>query len=412
MRCLSSGSGEFAVAAPLQVLAQHAAASRTGEFVFADGAVEFHVYLQRGRLAWATDSAHPFAFLLHLKEHRQLDDHSLREVVEACRAERRALGEALVAWNLASLEDVRAALRHQVQVTVEHLAQVAPAGSLFLERPRFLNYDERLTFGLDEVLGALEPAPKAGPAAAEPPPVRVAGAGEPLAGVVHAAAARAANVAVFLAERQTEDAPPGAGGLRATPQLARWLSTATSDFVALRTDGRSLLGVRTREAGPTVFASLDDTAHYGQTLAALRATGWRPPEYHRTRELPEPEAWGAGDGRGLESMLDYDRGLLAVVVADADGQVVAGVGRSTLPPAAVQEGLTRWREPFALLDGLAAGQGQFVLGEGDAWVFAAPLGRDGRLVCLLTHRRGPQGLGWAALNSVLRLLGATTRGGA
>ena len=99
---------------PVTRLCELAEAGATGELVCVGAGFEAHVFLQAGRVAWATDSTHPFAFASHLQRIAKIDVPTFRQVVEECRREKLPLGETLVAWGLATWDQVRAALTHQI----------------------------------------------------------------------------------------------------------------------------------------------------------------------------------------------------------------------------------------------------------------------------------------------------------
>lgn len=138
---------------PLDIIAELANRNASGELICASESVEVHIYFQRGRVAWATDSARPLAFTRALLESAQIDVNIFREILESCRREKRPLGETLVAWGVASREEVREALRHQVDLAVTLLAESGTMQTLFLNRPQqFANYDPDLTFALEEIV--------------------------------------------------------------------------------------------------------------------------------------------------------------------------------------------------------------------------------------------------------------------
>ena len=86
----------------------------------------------------------------------------LREVLEECRRGQLPLGETMIAWKLATAEQVRAALRHQIAGALSELSRLERGGQrLFLERARgFERYATELTFELGEFAGELgEPTP-------------------------------------------------------------------------------------------------------------------------------------------------------------------------------------------------------------------------------------------------------------
>jgi hypothetical protein len=131
----------------------HIDAEETGEFVCVSATSELHVYLQAGRIAWATNSAHPLAFSRHLLAHTSLRKDVFAEVLESCRRDRLPLGETLLARNLLSLEEIRAALHHQIVDALSSLAESTQERTIFLDRKRqFASYDRRLTFDALELV--------------------------------------------------------------------------------------------------------------------------------------------------------------------------------------------------------------------------------------------------------------------
>ncbi|HSD88959.1 MAG TPA: hypothetical protein VLB44_15635, partial [Kofleriaceae bacterium] len=161
---------------PIDELQRLSRAGVNGELICAASQVEIHVFLQAGRIAWATDSRHPFAFASHLQTIARIDPDTLRQVVEECRRERLPLGETLVEWGLANWDGVRTALAHQISLAVSQLESLDVAQTLFLERG-FRDYNEKLTFAVGDFVTAAptiepEPAPEPrapqAPAAAEP----------------------------------------------------------------------------------------------------------------------------------------------------------------------------------------------------------------------------------------------------
>lgn len=129
-----------------------ARARATGELVCAAPDLEVHVYLQRGRVAWATTSAAPLVFRRELCERAQIELAAFREVVEECRRTQRPLGETIVSWGLASTEDVRRCLASQIRRSLASLADRPDVDAVFLTRgQRFHEYDLALTFELADV---------------------------------------------------------------------------------------------------------------------------------------------------------------------------------------------------------------------------------------------------------------------
>ncbi|MBX3229611.1 MAG: sigma-54-dependent Fis family transcriptional regulator [Labilithrix sp.] len=132
-------NGELSTLGRVAVLSKEGA---SGELICASDTIEVHVYLQRGRIAWATDAAQPLAFTRYLLERAQIDVEVFREILESCRREKRPLGETLIAWGVATREEVRDALRHQIELALARIHESGPVESLFLKRTsQFSDYD-------------------------------------------------------------------------------------------------------------------------------------------------------------------------------------------------------------------------------------------------------------------------------
>ncbi len=140
---------------PLRRLLEAIESKATGELVCDAGGVEVHAYLQAGRIVWATDSQHPRAFAQYLKQHAHLDDDGLEAAFAEGRQSHIPLGETLVAWKLATLDQVRNALRHQIGPALALLAESSSAKVVFLARVHSSRYDPGLTFDAREFPSAV-----------------------------------------------------------------------------------------------------------------------------------------------------------------------------------------------------------------------------------------------------------------
>jgi len=134
---------------PLETLRTLAENRSSGEFIAVLESAEVHVYLKRGRVAWAIASDSPGTLMRHLAEECKLYRHELEAVVRDCRENRRPLGEGLIAWGFATQEQVRNALQKQIHEVFQRLATAPRVRSLFI--PRSVDYAEELTFDLAEV---------------------------------------------------------------------------------------------------------------------------------------------------------------------------------------------------------------------------------------------------------------------
>jgi len=231
-----------------------------GEFIAVTDGLEIHIYLQQGRIAWGTSSAKRFAFVRHLFESCDIDESSFREVVEVCRQEGKPLGETLVEWGLATSEQVRGALRSQVLESLQDLASVERAQTLFLRRDRYSDYDERLTFRLDEVLSAIAPKQAEGTSKSSRDEARQ------LAERLRALVPEVLWIEVadpFGSQRVPETAP----GVAAA--LAPATLGAGAGMAAIRAGVGTIVGVGLPWSDRTVWCGLGNDCTIGNVLAAL-----------------------------------------------------------------------------------------------------------------------------------------------
>jgi hypothetical protein len=126
----------------------------SGDFVCESNGLEVHVFLQAGRVAWASDSQHPRAFLRYLREQEKIDDDALEQVISECRQSHAPLGETMLAWKLATPEQVRAALRHQIGLALATLERSSSAKAMFLSRPHYTRCNADFTFELRKLLAS------------------------------------------------------------------------------------------------------------------------------------------------------------------------------------------------------------------------------------------------------------------
>jgi hypothetical protein len=159
----AAAAARAAEPAALAQLSDLAARSASGELVCSGSGGEIHVFLQGGRIAWATSSAQRHAFTEHLKAVTGVGDDVIEAVVSECSRTRRPIGEALIAWNIASADQVRASLLHQIRRALATAVEASDARTLFLEREQYRRYDSALTFPLAEVLAPPAGATPAGP---------------------------------------------------------------------------------------------------------------------------------------------------------------------------------------------------------------------------------------------------------
>lgn len=375
-----------------------AAAAASGELICAGDAIEVHVYLQRGRIAWATDSSHPFAFASHLQEAAQIDTETFRQVVEECRRERLPLGETIVEWGLASWDAVRASLAHQIALALAILAAAAGAQTLFLERA--YAYSERLTFALDDVLAPGVESPPEPPAVAATPGVSARQLRTAIDGLSWVEA-HGPDEVVDAEPRDVRHVPDA---------LVRATLRDGATFAAIRGPRSSIVGVTT--PARTVWVGLSHDVMFGIAVSELLAAlGVSDPARERIAPRTSSAPWTIGAAGELAAMAAFYERAVDVLAAIAlrDAEPVAAIGGDRLSRARATD-LAARRLPAlghavaladAGLSSLGLARQTMVSAERDVWCFGAALGR-GDSLWLFVDRRNAQGLGWAYLTALAR----------
>lgn len=211
--------------APMQRLHELTQAKANGELICEVGGAEVHVQLQAGRIAWVLDARNPLAFAQYLKEHGLLDDDSLQAVMAECRRSHAPLSETILSWRLATVDQLKSALRHQIAPAMALLEQSSPTDKgVFLARAQGDLYSEDLTFDFREFSSAPARAPARSGAngasraangtaarAATVPPLPTAAAAAAQAANA-ASAKQAAGADSPEPEARNGSAPPGSPG--------------------------------------------------------------------------------------------------------------------------------------------------------------------------------------------------------
>src|SRR5688572_24680170 len=315
-------NGELAAKAIARDLADCVRRGMSGEFICASPATEVHVHLQSGRIAWATDSRHAFVFTRHLQEHAKVRAEQFREVLDACRREHLPLGETLIDWKLATLEQVRAALHFQISCALTELTRLRGGQRVFLERTRgYQEYASELTFELGDFGTELAAAVDG----SEP-------SSQGLVRQIREAVADVDWVELLDGTRVTDQDPP-ATEVRVPLPVLRVTLLDGAELVTLRAARGTLVGA-SLQSGRTLWCRLAVDSTFGTAVSALstaagvdfhKATTWRPPPH-------SSGPWTLGSRyssvtRELSEFLERAPELVATVVRTPDGsEVLRGVG--------------------------------------------------------------------------------------
>lgn len=389
----------LATPTPFAQLTHLVATAASGEFIVAGDEVEVHVFLQAGRVAWATTSAERFVFRRYLIETLGVDAEALQTVFEDCQRTRRPLGEALVAWNLATAEQVREALRAQVVASLASLERCRTARALFLPRGQhYATYDVALTFELESLRPPEPPVDGLGEAVesllATFPGLRWAGVLEGRR-EVHVAGAPEAHRAVALANRVSPEVPllavrssGGAlvGGLLPGTPNSLWCGQASDaalgpvlEFMVSR-----LVGVASGASGCVRggFETFGETEHDGAALQEILERAECPVGAVVLEGAGSPDLWVTARAP-LDPVSLGRRAALHQAVLDLDVFEARPVR-----PAVAGAGL-----PFQ----------SALVADGRWWWFGTDLAtRTQSSLWLALPRAAALGLGWALLSTLAR----------
>jgi len=416
-------------ARPLDGLASLARASASGEFICASSTGEVHVYLQRGRIAWATDSRHPFAFAAHLQDTAGIDVDTFRQVVEECRRDRLPLGETLVEWGLTTWEVVRGALAHQIAVALSLLATTDTGQTLFLARG-YTTYDEHLTFVVEDFLQPTPPGPDAAPEPAPgPTAVDVDRSQSNLTGRLRASIDGLSWVELYDHDRMI-DGDPRSPNPRVPLGLIQTTLLDGADFAAIRSTRSSLIGLGLARPR-SVWCRISADSTFGAVVSEIWSiAGGAEKPTDRPPPRPDATAWAIGDpgaasGDIVRSFLHRAQDVLGAIVLarDLSSAPMSGSGSSLLESELALDIARRRASSLAhgtlpgtddterALDSIGYSMKTMVSGEPRLWCFGAELEREsGETLWLFLDRRTSQGLGWAYMAALTRALARTPVG--
>lgn len=385
----------------------------TGELICASDTSEVHIYLHRGRVAWATTSTAPFEFARYIRDNCSIDAETLRTVVEACRHERLPLGETLIQWGLVTLRDVENAVRRQVAGAISSLTGLTAPRHLFLRRPHFAQYNPALTLPLADVL------PLGAPPAA--PPLSDGERDDHGSADLLQRVEGARWVMVVRSGRVVEVAPHDV--VAAAPEGVERAFATGAEVVAIRSPRGSLIGLR---SSPETFllCALETDAAFGGAVTRLTSLlEERTPPSPGSRPTPsdedsddEPIVFGERHRREaieMRLMLGRASEILGAIMLDEHGRELSGACRMPMTRATCSALALRRRALLAPFEAEHApswmGMARRSVGtlESDGWCFGAELsGPGGPVVWLFTSRSAAQGLGWACLFALIRSLKA------
>jgi hypothetical protein len=399
---------DFGTEPPWSALGRLVADRASGELVIVSEAIEIHIYLLDGRLAWGVSSIGGNEFLRRLVEHHGLSSDAVHEVIEECRQTRARLGDTLIARAYATADQVRDALRSQI--TDALLAALAHPGAHGLFLPRFLDYSRELTFELDEL--GIETGAAAASAGTELAQQRIATV---LDRVPAALWVESIEGGIAVARSVRGVARPS----EAVYRLQLLLRDTGLDALALRSPAHgAVLGQRLPGMDGALWCAVGAGAKLGAASAVLEAAAGAPPAPGAA--APLGDAWHEAVDPGAPLVPSVFAGAI-----EAADELIAGFALGTRGgPTGVWRGETSldehaaWgrrlvpalevathdvfdRPAGALLYDLTALR---ALAGGTAY-YGTLVPNRALGVWIVLRRRTPQSLGWALLQTIARQIG-------
>jgi len=393
---------------PWRAIQRLAAAGSTGELIVASDAIEIHVYLLDGRLAWATSSTAHNEFLRRLVEDHGIANDVLRDVIEECRRTRGRLGETLIAWGVATADQIRDALRCQVEEALAATTAHPRARCLFL--PRRLEYALELTFRLSEL--RMRDA-EAVPGSSDAAQAMVAAV---LEGVPEA-------LWVEVVERGKVVACAVRGALRPTAAIEELQNLAAEhslEALTLRsTANGAVLGQRVPGSSGSVWCAVGGGAKLGVTSAVLAAAVGA--QTLGTLTEPDDEPWCERADPGLSLMPSVfssatrtsDEMVAGFMLADRGGPAGVWRGAVGLDEHAVWARRLAPALGAAIRDTFSVAVGSLLYDHvalraiaGGNVYYGTLVSNGSTAVWLVLQTWASQGLGWALLQAVARQVGA------
>ena len=391
---------------PFRALVELAEQRASGEFVCVAKSSEMHVFLQSGRVAWATDSSSPFAFSRWLLEHTALTKEVYQEVLESCRRDRLPLGETLVEWRVATRDEIKSALRYQIRGALACLEDCDEGRTIFLERTHeFSSYDARLTFVLDDLV-------------APPPRASAVVHGN---GLLDQLAAEVPEATWFelLEGNLTIGQLPSAPAPRVQHAFAVSSVMDGAELLAFRSARGTMLGVAL-SSSRSVWCRLDPEVAFAGALTTICSAAavdikTTPPIGFDPSDVRVRSLQVSGKSESLEAFLSQAPEVLGAMLAE-QGEVVASALRRPWEPRVVAS-LVQRRAPLLEAnlpsssqppqtmppEELGTRRRTLVSAERNLWCFGAELGSHGRqTLWLFLDRVTAQGLGWAYLSTLSR----------
>ena len=390
--------------------------SNSGELIVASENLEAHIFLFRGGIAWATSSTAPNALTRHLVEDCQVDPALIREVIDDCKRTRKHFGETLIEWKVATYDQVRGALRRQIQEALASLVGLGFARTMFL--PRRVTYRPDLTFPLEEVMpGAVAPSQE--------------GTGNELRELVEATARSLPEALwVQMLREGTQVAAWARPKLAAPPALPFefWstLTAESAETMTVRSVLGTLVGQTLPAGGASLWCALPPGAKLGLAIASLQAQTRSP--MHKLAQAAPGKHWSVRDEGGLlatcaplEQAMSQSDELLALLVMHRSSNRTAVLQRDGFDAKGALD-CTRRISPVldislrsclapeaSALGSATYEQASIHMGCSERGYFLTTVaGNSQLLLAAVFQRQALQGLGWALLATLSRQLADCT----
>ncbi len=252
---------EEIVGRPFSALQSLVKAEATGELISALDGEEVHVFLQAGKIVWATSTHAIRDFRHHLLQECGISKAVMAGVLAESQRTKRPLADTLLAAGLAGKEALRAAYFAQMAEPVFALRIAKTGENVFLRRRTAFNHaDPSLTFALTDLVPSDHTQS-----------IRLLSMLQRLRDQLsdHAYAVALRNGTIVA-----HDGPSGSG--ERAIKVAAFMDSSTN-LMAVRRGNTSLLGVQLAKPGESIWCCCSQNGSFTRALRALSSFSNAPP---------------------------------------------------------------------------------------------------------------------------------------
>ena len=133
---------------PRERLLEYVSWGISGEFIVSLDSRKIRVFLQKGRVAWATDSLSERRLIHYIMGYCRLDQNTVCALFDESIQKKRHFADILVDEGFAPIDTVRLAIHGQIRDVLCSLSSIDAASTLLVPKDNFDEYRADLTFQL------------------------------------------------------------------------------------------------------------------------------------------------------------------------------------------------------------------------------------------------------------------------